>query len=302
MRVKQPKSHKKAASIVAIGAVAVLMLSGTFAWFSGTIHAQNEFIGSATPTPPPGNNPVVLHDDFENPKKDVYVENTGTTPVYVRIQLSEAMDLTTNVVPSPIPTDMWDIHAPDKAESPLMHEDLGHTEPAGASAGLKFHDYFTWTWGLPGDGTTYTYIPAGSGTDGLVQNKQAEIDAAASTKQTLPMTPGTAGNGVISVDYYVGTLATALKLTSNTQFVGWVYDTDGWAYWSQPLLPGTATGPIISNVATAASLAGTNYWYIIDVAMESVDAADLPTWIRAASDPNGQTMLTTIGGIPVPTP
>jgi len=300
MRVKQPKqpkSHKKAASIVAIGAVAVLMLSGTFAWFGGT-SVQNIFTGSATPTPTPGN-AVVLHDDFQAPTKYVYVENTGTEPIYVRLQLSEAMGLGTNTVPAQADI-QWDVHAPVKVGSSLDHKDLNHLNPADPTE--KFHDYFHWTWGGQKD-----YLPAEAGTNGSTDEYKmtpAQISAAlAANGGVRNTTPAMNVNGgVLSADWYLNQVAGApFPLDPVTDYVGWIYCEDGWAYWSQPLLPGTATGPIISAVTADASLDGQAYWYIIDVKLESVDAADLPTWI-AQADSLGQQVLTTIGGIPVPTP
>lgn len=91
-------TRKKAAGGISLVAVIALLLMGTFAWYDFTQAAENVFTG-------PFVREVLLHDDFDGEaaaewdeyqtiNKDVYVENTGNTDVYVRVKLTENMTFT----------------------------------------------------------------------------------------------------------------------------------------------------------------------------------------------------------------
>lgn len=58
----------------------------------------------------------------------------------------------------------------------------------------------------------------------------------------------------------------------------WVYDTDGWAYWAQPIDPQTATGCLISGISinekSGKKLADTEYYYGLHVVAQCATAAD----------------------------
>ena len=66
------------------------------------------------------------------------------------------------------------------------------------------------------------------------------------------------GNGVTAVEEThtvqktlnakVITMAEYNSLSDKLAFEGWVYDSDGWAYWSQPIAPGTATGLLLDKI------------------------------------------------------
>lgn len=98
MKEKNLFTRKKAAGAISIVAVIALLLTGTFAWYNFSQEAKNEFTG-------PFVREVLLHDDFDEEaaaewdeyqtiNKDVYVENTGNTAVYVRVKLTENMTFT----------------------------------------------------------------------------------------------------------------------------------------------------------------------------------------------------------------
>lgn len=53
----------------------------------------------------------------------------------------------------------------------------------------------------------------------------------------------------------------------------WVFDEDGWAYWANPLMPGTATGPLITDVSLKKA-AGGNCYYAINVVGEFASEDD----------------------------
>ena len=56
-------------------------------------------------------------------------------------------------------------------------------------------------------------------------------------------------------------------------FVGWVWDEDGWAYWSQPIKTGTATGLLLDEVSTKDR--ADEWYYGINVVAQFVTANDL---------------------------
>ena len=237
--------------IAAVAAVA-LLATGTFA-FQQTITKTNEFIGQKEG--------VTLHDDFDpgTGLKDVYVENQGSGKVYVRVKLDETMDITNNQKVSD-----WRTHTPGEAA-----EDCGHSNAAGA----KFHNYFTWTMG----GSKW-YMPT-SGSSPIVQDIKEYNAGTPGAKQTPNAQITTAADFL------------AMSETAQKTFVGWIYDTDGYAYWSQPVLPGEATGLLLHRVDTASSLKYKNYYYAINVIVEVVNRADVPMWTDgdASVDGSGKT-------------
>ena len=56
-------------------------------------------------------------------------------------------------------------------------------------------------------------------------------------------------------------------------FVGWVWDEDGWAYWSQPIKTGNATGLLLDKVSTKDK--ADEWYYGINVVAQFVTANDL---------------------------
>ena len=236
---------KMAAALIVALAIAA---TGTFAWHK-VVSQANEFIGTTTD--------IVLHDDFDPDTnlKDVYVENTGNVALFVRMKLDEAMDLTSNTWRPRPGTSDWQTHIYDASA-----EDCGHAN----AAGKLFHDYFEWTMG----GQKY-YMP-GSTSQGLSQNTNIYNGSEPGVKQTL--------------NAQITTAAQFLAMTQAAQkaFDGWIYDTDGYAYWSRPLQPGEATGLLLNGVVTLPSLKDTEYYYVINASVEVVDIDDIPMWTQGA--------------------
>jgi len=54
----------------------------------------------------------------------------------------------------------------------------------------------------------------------------------------------------------------SVTATSRETFVGWILDVDGWAYWSQMLEPGDATGLLIDEIEFVGRMGGTWYYAI----------------------------------------
>ena len=70
-------------------------------------------------------------------------------------------------------------------------------------------------------------------------------------------------------------------------FIGWIYDTDGYAYWSQPLKKGEVTGLLLHKVNISDKLNNTDYYYAINVNVEAVDVKDIPMWTQGAASVDG---------------
>lgn len=129
--------HKKRIQAIIVLIIALIIaLTGTFAWFSFNQRATNEF---EIKTPPNVN----LHDDFEGgPQKDVYVENSGQRDVFVRVRLSEFMQIgSESLVPGAEKDDVntWTAHVPNADGSCWTCSNNPAME--------TFHTYYEWTMG-----------------------------------------------------------------------------------------------------------------------------------------------------------
>lgn len=78
-------ASKKIQLGVTLSLCLAIIAAGSIAWISATQKALNAFSFS-----PEG---VNLHDDFNDPNKDVYVENSGTEPLLVRVKLREFTEI-----------------------------------------------------------------------------------------------------------------------------------------------------------------------------------------------------------------
>lgn len=138
---------KSTQMIVTVALAAGIILTGTFAWFSFTQSALNAMEGISNP----GGN---LHDDFEQGEtnKDVYVENSGNRPIYVRVKMDEFMDVDgTSLLQGGVRGEMttWN-----------PHKYLGTSVE---NCGEPFHDHYQWIMGGAAedqDGGYKFYMPA----------------------------------------------------------------------------------------------------------------------------------------------
>lgn len=142
---------KSVQMVMALVLVAAIILAGTFAWFSFTQNAINVFDGFTNPD-------VNLHDDFWEPNKDVYVENSGQQPLYVRVRLDEWMSI--NGTPLTSRQGNTPFEGVDGQPNWLTHSYLS---TAYDNCGEPYHDYYDWIMGdNPADpdlGAKY-YLPA----------------------------------------------------------------------------------------------------------------------------------------------
>ncbi len=291
------------------------MFSGTLAWQSISQTAKNE----VKTTINPGGR---LHDDFSGPggTKDIYVENFGTQDIYARIRLDEYMELGKGAG-----TDDPNREAESLVYGAELDDVTTWTThiPGGTSATIgdgmesgwvnnkeTFHKYWSWTMG----GET-TYMPTfnlsnesltadingtmAGGDSGtaygdfvdytLEKNASKTADASCSDEDGNSITTVAETHTVQkTLNAQVITMAEYNSLSDKLAFVGWVYDADGWAYWSQPIEPGTATGLLLDKVENAAKngiqlIPNQKSFYAINVIGEFVTADD----IGSAEDKNG---------------
>ena len=123
-------------------------------------------------------------------------------------------------------------------------------------------DYNTEAYKTTGKTDTATYAPETTGTEPIT------VKETHTAKKTLTAS--------------VITMATYNKKSAaeKADFIGWVYDTDGWAYWSQAIEPGTATGLLLDKVENATRSGKQitpkkSSFYAINVIGEFVTADDI---------------------------
>ena len=278
MTAEKMKKHKLISAITAVSVSAAILLTGTFAWQSISQQALNETMNAVNPG-------ARLHDDFDGRNKDVYVENftdpdDGGVPVYARVRLDEYMEIGPgageqdgNTAESLVvggelnDVTTWKTHIP------------GNTIEDGALDD-PFHEYWSWRTG----GSTI-YMPTFNknkdslkadvnGTyEGNTPDDTIHYDDYVEYTLGQRLTGNAVydnddndddeGEGAIDPDNITtveethtaantltGTTITMQQWLDMGAPVGpfWVYDTDGWAYWAQPIQPGTATGLLLDGI------------------------------------------------------
>jgi hypothetical protein len=261
---------KKVALAVTAVAMVGLLATGTFAWVNLGQSAINQFMGT-------GQNPGgTLHDDFDGFNKDVYVENWGTTPFFVRIKLNEYMEIgqgaglksksSNNGLPVPNP----DNHAIpllagallDQPKTWQSHKPSAIGNPDQCSSQADFHKYWQWSMG----GQKYYYPAPKSKRSTLVGNIEESNDY---VDQSSPenIKPGSVNaDGVAAKLTPNCVVITMAHWKSLNKPIGnyWVIDTDGWAYWASELKPQEATGLLLDKVL-AKEYPRDSYYYAINV-------------------------------------
>ncbi|MCL2488455.1 MAG: hypothetical protein FWE80_07210, partial [Oscillospiraceae bacterium] len=295
-------AKKKIAALIAIVLTLALLIGGVFAWSDFGQRIQNIFNYAPTPD-------VLLHDDFTaNVNKDVYVENTGVVPLFVRVQFAEFMqignDAMTNTGVKGDP-ETWPVHlhgpnAPDE-DGVVSEWDLLNDR-------FKTCDYYEWylTGGrkvyLPGTSeiADKTYEDSLVGTPGPNGQDYAE---------TMPATPVVLMSDVLAIIANDGVPGNADEITiwnafkagcwvlDDTQDMSKPWEADGWAYWSQPLAPGTATNLLLDNVLPVKT-PDDNMFYGIDVRLQATNYTELhefgdipPLWDFVNYQKNNATKL-----------
>lgn len=297
------KVKKRLSGLTALTLSAAILLSGTFAWQSISQTATNKASGVANP----GGR---LHDYFDGQNKDVFVENFTDTddngvPIFARIRLDEYMEIGPDAGKK---TDQADRNVTvigktdakiDDSKTWITHKP-GHL-PGGETGNTHtpMHEY--WEWEMGGKGV---YMPTFNMDK---DNKDSDING------TYEGPDGVAGeNGGVDdrykdyIKYEVGNTKEAVENYANSQTsVGnqthtaketldgtvitmeewlakdeadrigpmWVYDNDGWAYWAQPIRPGTATGLLLNGIKPVRQ-PDQEWYYAINVIGQFATAGD----------------------------
>ena len=278
------KKNKKrvVSSTTAIVTALAIIVTGTLAWFGGT-RALNQFEFSAEVAVDQAL--ANLHDDFnrDSGEKKIYVENTGNKPVYARIRLTEKMvlgDDTRITGGSGWTNRRWATQA-GSANGTMISTDPDKNQ-------VKW---------ILGDNASYPYSSAKDANDwatSALATKELKIadvlGDASGTKFDMQITDNknTLAGSIRSYAQYAN-MSDAVK----PSYVGWIITSDGFAYWSQPLYPGDATGLLLAKVEAPAHIAGhSKYAYAIDAYMEYLTADEaVNVWVNGGTASEGRTTV-----------
>jgi len=277
-------SKRIALTVVTTLSLATLVVGATFAWTSLNSQKVNEWRGTSSE-----GSGVTTHDDHDNnkdndPMKDVYVENWGTELVYVRIKLSEYMELgSTAGQVAANPNDATQLlRQSGNTSTPLVAGTVDNNGaiiwsthipgPSVTDCGLDFHQYWNWTMGgqkifklttqdqKNSAASSNNSLVLWDTTDYSSSTGLSDADLAAQgLGRTLPCS-------VITMDQYK-----ALSSADKKANYYWVIDKDGWAYWADLLSPNTATGLLLHTVDRTDKAMPDKYYYAINVLSQAAD-------------------------------
>ena len=313
------KLSRRATAAIAVAVALASMLSGTLAWQGLSQRAQYLMTTEVNPggrlhddfSGPNGTKDVYVENYgtqniYARVRLDEYMEvgdgagkytsttaEDGTT-TKTRDDDNKAVSLVAGADYADEST--WTTHIPGESE-------LGEGAEDGFADGEEtFHKYWRWTFG----GAT-TYMPTfnkdntsktadingtmAGGDSGtaygdfvdytLEENASKTADASCSDEDGNSITTVAETHTVQqTLNAQVITMAEYNSLSDKLAFVGWVYDKDGWAYWSQPIEPGTATGLLLDKVENAAKngiqlIPHQKSFYAINVIGQFVTADDI---------------------------
>lgn len=307
---KEGSKRKKVIAAIAVLILAIILAcAGTYAW---TSFPQRNVSAAAGEVNPGGrlHDDFIFTVDTKN--KDVYVENftdaaDGGAPIFARVRFKEYLEFgegagSTNAAAKSVVSvpsgaslanaDTWEVHLFDKSN-------------ANADT---FAKYFTWV-----TGGSKIYMPTfnknttclGADAKGSIEDNYAtykvfaageslageEVTALADSTQDNCKGEGCDGRHVDadsrSDDYEATSVTHTAATTPDGMLMSmeawkdsgsvpgpyWVYDTDGWVYWAQPLKPGEVTGLLVDNVVPNESF-GDAWYYDIDATGEFVSLSE----------------------------
>ncbi|HCC35136.1 MAG TPA: hypothetical protein DEQ02_05680 [Ruminococcaceae bacterium] len=273
------RGHKPLAALVAVILVTAALIGGAMAWIDFTQSRTNKFRGTYDAD-------VTLHDEFDGLNKDVFVENSGTNPIYVRVRLDEYMQVGDKIFtmsggPEPNVRDKntWIPHT-------YTGTDISDCEQTDTAD--KFHDYYVWSMsGMERDYTPGTpgMVYSTLGSDGMVD--RTDTGGSPTPHHTAPMcVPMKLSQYMLLLSgELAGTLTPEEQQRLNAAKAGcWLADdTDtaanggAWAYWSTALEPDTATNLLLDKV-TLKKDAEDDWIYRIDVKLQAVTLTDTVKW------------------------
>ena len=299
-------SKRKLFTIFTAISIFAMLIAGSYAWTSFNSSIINSWKGSGSVSSGEGPGGT-LHDDFcsggEN--KDVYVENWGEYPLFVRVKLAEYMETGEG---AGIKNDPDHNHAVsiDKDTGKLIDDistwtphasTMNDTDPSSPSGDL-FHQYWKWTMG----GQKY-YFPASEDLRGkdVGENGKAYVDTS-NPEILYPLDKNF--DGVYAKQTLNAEVITMENWISLGQPMGnyWVIDSDGYAYWAAPLLPGEATGLLLDKVELIKNPSD-DYYYGLSVSAQMATKDGLAddnylVFLKDATD-EGKALINKIVDAPV---
>ena len=290
---------RKLYALVAVFALSTLMIAGTFAWINFSAQIVNVFSGLGLGN---GTDPIgaggTLHNDHNggDESRQVYIENWGSEPLFVRIRLDEYKEMGTGAgltsessnpetgdsIPHPgnlaesvvsgasiDVVDSWTTHVPN--------------ESAPHECDSVFHTY--WQWDMGGQ---KFFFPAFEGRREDPSYVSTHSHASLTAEDARP--DNFRPEGVRAQQTRSAEVLTMAQWIDGGSTIGdyWVIDTDGWAYWAAPLLPENATGLLLNRVTRIAA-PQYDYFYGINVVaqMATQDLHDVDNFERFGDDTNG---------------
>lgn len=292
------KKRKAFTAVVATAVTTAVLLTGTYAWQNLNQETVSIVRGIANP----GGR---LHDDFDGKNKDIYVENFADKPIYARIQISEYMEIgkeagtnfdSNNRAVEVITTgaeyntkSTWSIHKYGQENTTntywtwnfggetvymptfnmnkdsLVADINGTYEGQTSGDSVHYDDYIKYKVGDTTEAPEVIDIDDNDVDEGEDAVEGVNISTSENKTHTAKATENAQ---VISMAEWKN-LSTEEKQTGY-----WVYDTDGWAYWSKPIQPGTATGLLLSEIELSKS-PQEDWYYGINVVAQFVTADDV---------------------------
>ena len=285
------------AGVTAAALAAGILVTGTLAYQSMNQMAANEVKQNI-------NVGARLHDDFNGTNKDVYVENFAEPGedakiIFARIRLDEYMEYGSGAGSKPGEPGYEGKHVTvvnaDAEPTPTIDDKTTWTTRIpGATIGEAgddnpFWEKVTWTMG----GQTI-YMPTFN-----KDNTSLEADINGTLAGTNPEDkiyyddyhPWILGEEKTADATYAGdvttnethfaanTLKAKVMTMAEWKAAGslpgdyWVWDTDGWAYWANPIYPGQATGLLLDGIEILDDSAAQMY-YAINVVGQFVSQDD----------------------------
>ncbi|MDR1643238.1 MAG: hypothetical protein LBT59_26385 [Clostridiales bacterium] len=218
-------------------------VTGTYAWISFSNQITSGLFGLDNG---PG---ASLHDDVTAPNKDLYVENWGASPIFVRVMVREYMEV----------GDDAGARGGNKNVKKLFESaDMNDESTWNIHVEGDLDNLFTkyWKW-ITGGQKFYQPVPESSQKSGYIAKDETVYDGSEpDIKQTQNAVTLSIADW-IDIGRPVGTY--------------WVGDTDGWYYWAAPLEAGEATGLLINEVQKQRS-AGGKYYYAMQASAQFATA------------------------------
>ncbi|MCL2864878.1 MAG: hypothetical protein FWE25_04990 [Lachnospiraceae bacterium] len=244
-----------------------MLITGTLAWSSISQRATNPLEGQVQPPTVGGR----IHDHFDGENKDVFAENFGETPLFVRIQLREFLEFNgVSQVGAAAERDdyhTWPVHNPIGvgADVGVNTNGIGNHVSWDMGGRILFMPTFNHrtegTLGLQTEasGLAIDYITKDQTAAGTNDGSAGYWSVGDTVTETLYFDGGSvtrthaARMQIIprnDITISQGSVITMADWNALNRPVGyfWIVDEDGWAYWAQVLMPGWATSNLLDAI------------------------------------------------------